>query len=102
MAEEIVFDFGLRLQQLRQERGMTQGELARRLGLSKETVYRYEHNLQDPSLKTAVRLAVLLRTSLDYLTGLDDAYTIRLSNLTMEERYVLELFLQTFVEKGKV
>lgn len=99
LPENTVYDFGLRLQKLRKNRGMTQAELADRLGVSKGTIYRYERNLQDPSLQTAIRLAVLLRTSLDYLTGIDDAYTIRIPCLTNTERQTLQLFLDTFIKR---
>lgn len=99
LPENTVYDFGLRLQKLRKNRGMTQAELADRLGVSKGTIYRYERNLQDPSLQTAIRLAVLLRTSLDYLTGIDDAYTIRIPSLTNTERQTLQLFLDTFMKR---
>ena len=99
LPENTVYDFGLRLQKLRKNRGMTQAELADRLGVRKGTIYRYERNLQDPSLQTAIRLAVLLRTSLDYLTGIDDAYTIRIPCLTNTERQTLQLFLDTFIKR---
>ena len=99
LPDNTVYDFGLRLQKLRKNRGMTQAELADRLGVSKGTIYRYERNLQDPSLQTAIRLAVLLRTSLDYLTGIDDAYTIRITCLTNTERQTLQLFLDTFIKR---
>ena len=99
LPENTVYDFGLRLQKLRKNRGMTQAELADRLGVSKGTIYRYERNLQDPSLQTAIRLAVLLRTSLDYLTGIDVAYTIRIPCLTNTERQTLQLFLDTFIKR---
>ena len=99
LPENTVYDFGLRLQKLRKNRGMTQAELADRLGVSKGTIFRYERNLQDPSLQTAIRLAVLLRTSLDYLTGIDDAYTIRIPCLTNTERQTLQLFLDTFIKR---
>ena len=99
LPENTVYDFGLRLQKLRKNRGMTQAELADRLGVSKGTIYRYERILQDPSLQTAIRLAVLLRTSLDYLTGIDDAYTIRIPCLTNTERQTLQLFLDTFIKR---
>lgn len=99
LPENTVYDFGLRLQKLRKNRGMTQAELADRLGVSKGTIYRYERNLQDPSLQTAIRLAVLLRTSLDYLTGIDDAYTIRIPCMTNTERQTLQLFLDTFMKR---
>ena len=44
MADEQVYDFGVRLRQLREERGLSQNRLAQKLGVSKQTVYRYENN----------------------------------------------------------
>ena len=50
MSADGVFDFGLRLRRLRKDRGMSRASLAKRLDVSKEAVYRYEDNLQDPAL----------------------------------------------------
>jgi len=38
MADEQVYDFGVRLRQLREERGLSQNRLAQKLGVSKQTV----------------------------------------------------------------
>lgn len=99
MDETVVYDFGLRMRQLRQDRGLSQVALAQRLGVSKETVYRYESNIQTPSLERVKQLAVILRTSVDYLLGLDDAYTVRLPNMTDEQRTTLNEFIRVFVTK---
>ena len=100
MAEEkIAFDFGMRIRQLRKERGLSQAVFAKRLGVSKETVYRYENNLQDPSLERTKQIALILRTSLDYLTGLEDGYTFRLPQLSKEQRDVSNEFLRVFVKE---
>lgn len=93
-----VYDFGLRLRQLRESGGLSRAALAKKLDVSKETIYRYENNLQAPSLERARQIAVLLRTSLDYLTGLDNAYTVRLPNLTPRQREALDEFLKAFAE----
>lgn len=98
MADEIIYDFGVRLRQLRKDRGLSQGALAKRLGVSPQTIYRYENNVQSPSLESAKQLAIILRTSLDYLVGLDNNYTIMLPSLTDEERHVLNTFLRVFVD----
>lgn len=98
MCNESVYDFGLRIRQLRTERKMTRAVLAKRLGVSTETVYRYENNIQTPSLERAKQIAVLLHTSLDYLTGLDDVYTMKLPSLSNEQKSVLNEFLRVFVE----
>lgn len=97
MTNEPVYDFGFRLRQLREDRDMSRAMLAKKLGVSGETVYRYENNIQDPSLERAKQIATILRTSLDYLVGLDDAYTIRLPQMTDTQRNALNEFLRAFV-----
>lgn len=98
MNDEQVYDFGFRLRQLREERGFSRSALAKKLGVSKETVYRYENNIQSPSLDRVKQLAVSLRTSVDYLIGLDNEYTIKFPGITKEQRDALNLFLQVFVK----
>ena len=63
MDNEMIYDFGYRLRQLREGMKLSRAELARKLGVSKETIYRYENNIQDPSLDRAKQLAVILHTS---------------------------------------
>lgn len=93
-----IYDFGLRLKKLRNKKGVTQKQLASRLGVQKETISRYENNVQEPSLKRAVEICVFLNTSLDYLMGLDSVPTIKLSNITLEQeqwlRDTIKLFFQ--------
>ena len=96
---ELAYDFGLRLKKLRDAKGLSQKELAQKLGVSKGTVYRYENNTQSPSLENAAKLALLLDTSLDYLAGLENALTIQLPDLNEEERYALMEFIRIFVQK---
>lgn len=96
---ELAYDFGLRLKKLRDAKGLSQKELAQKLGVSKGTVYRYENNTQSPSLENAAKLALLLDTSLDYLAGLENALTIQLPDLNEEERNALLEFIRIFVQK---
>ena len=96
---ELAYDFGLRLKKLRDAKGLSQKELAQKLGVSKGTVYRYENNTQSPSLENAAKLALLLDTSLDYLAGLENALTIQLPDLNEEERNALMEVIRIFVQK---
>ena len=98
MNNEQVYDFGERLRQLREERGLSRDAFAKKLGVSNETIYRYENNIQNPSLDRVKQIATILRTSVDYLLGIDNEYTIKLFNLTERQRNALNLFLQAFVD----
>ena len=75
MPDENVYDFGLRIRRLRTERKITRA-----------------------SLERAKQIAVILHTSLDYLTGLEDTYTVKLPGLSKEQREALNDFLRVFVE----
>lgn len=98
MNDEEVYDFGVRLRQLREARGLSRSTFAQKLGVSKETIYRYENNVQLPSLERTKQIAIILRTSIDYLVGLDHNYTIKVPGLSAEQRNALELFLKAFIE----
>lgn len=98
MNDNQIYDFGMRLRQLRKDRGMSRVSLAKKLGVSKETVYRYENNIQNPSLDRTRQLAIILQTSVDYLVGLDGEYTVKFPTMTKEQHHALNLFLQAFIK----
>lgn len=51
---------------------MTQEALAREIGVSRETVNRYENDKFDMKFSYAMELAKLYNVSLDYIAGLTD------------------------------
>jgi len=62
-------DFAKRLKKLRMESGLTQKELAKKIGVSRATVAGYETKGKEPSYDTLIKIAKALNCSLDYLTG---------------------------------
>ncbi|MBE6794132.1 MAG: helix-turn-helix transcriptional regulator [Ruminococcaceae bacterium] len=63
---------GERLQELRKDRGLSQEDLAKILGVSHYTISSYECNRSDPDDKSKVILAKLFDVSVDYMLGLID------------------------------
>lgn len=63
---------GDRLKLLRVERGLFQSDIAELLKVSLRQVQRYEKNLSEMTLKSAIILADFFNVSLDYLTGRSD------------------------------
>lgn len=59
--------FGLRLKKLRKNAGMTQNELADRLGKSGSAVRMWELGTNEPDINTLVELSLIFDCSLDYL-----------------------------------
>ena len=64
---------GEQIKAMRKIRGLTQKELAEKIGLNKTTYARYENGERRIPLKTAIRLAEFYHISLDYMAGLTDS-----------------------------
>lgn len=62
-------NFGENLRALRLAAGLTQEELARRIGARKQTLSRYESSSRQPGIMTARKIADALGVSLERLTG---------------------------------
>ena len=61
---------GLRLKELREQKGMSQTEAARHIGVSKQTLYKYENNIITNIPSDIIeRIAILYETTPAYLMG---------------------------------
>ena len=82
---EVANLFVERLRQAMKDRGMSQSELARRIGVRTPTVNQYLCKRKFPMMTTAVRIADALDVSLDWLCGVkekpDEADTYRLKRI---------------------
>lgn len=67
-----VYDFGLRLKELREAKKLSQKDVATRLNVVPSTISGYESNTITPSLEQFTRMAILYNASLDYMMGLDN------------------------------
>ena len=85
----MVYDFGLRLKELRERRHLSQAEVASRLELSRATISAYECNTVTPSLEQLVRMAVLYNASLDYIMGLSDRTYLYLDDLSESQQQTI-------------
>ncbi len=60
----------VRVREARLEKGLTQEELARRVGVRRETIIFLEQGKYNPSLGLALNIARVLKTSVDNLFSL--------------------------------
>ena len=75
----------LRLRDLRFQAGMTQTELAKKLGTTQRCVSNWENDNVAPSVEMLVKIADYFCVSTDYLLGRDESYNLNVSDLTAEE-----------------
>lgn len=76
--------FHERVRALRQARNMSQVELAKRLGVTKQSVSNWENDNIQPSIEMLMRIAEVLDVSTDYLLGLNSTRVINASGLSEE------------------
>ena len=81
-----VYDFGLRLKELRESKRLSQSDVANRLGVTRATISGYEYNTITPSVELLVKLAVLYNTSLDYMMGMENRSHLYLDDLTESQQ----------------
>lgn len=94
-------DFGNRLKQLRLEAGMTQQQLAQKLGVTKSVVSYYEQQERSPSPEILIQLSRIFRTSTDFLLGIDNKRTLDVSELSDEDIAVLTGMIEALKSKKK-
>lgn len=77
MLESVVFmSLGERISQLRQDKGMSQLQLAEALGISRQAVSKWENGQSSPDTINLIHLSDLLNTEVEYLaTGRKPVYT---------------------------
>ena len=64
----------LKLQELRTTAGLTQKELAEKIGVKNYTVANWEQNRTEPSIKDLIDLANYFECSIDYLLGRENDF----------------------------
>lgn len=72
MIEINMLEIGRRIKELRIESGMTQQQLAQKIGVATNTISQYEKGLSKTSIDVIVNLAAVLGTTADYLLCLTD------------------------------
>lgn len=60
---------GARIKAMRKKIGLTQAEVAKKLGIATQSVTNYEAGKTDPSIRNLISLAAVLGVSTDYLLG---------------------------------
>lgn len=80
--EAIMSEFSKRLTNLRESRDLTKTKMANKIGVSLSTYANWEYGYNDPDMNTLGKIANILDTTVDYLTGNTDDPSPRSSNLS--------------------
>ena len=84
----------------REEKGWTQAELAKRLGITRSSVNAWEMGISVPSTQYVVEVAGLFGVSTDYLLGVESSVSISAVGLTEEDIRLVHAMVAHLREKN--
>ena len=94
-----MFDFGLRIRELRESKNMSQETLGKRIGRSKPVISSYENNIKTPPLDVLIGMARVFNVSLDYLVGMKANKTVSVDGLTDKQINIIRSIIEDFQDK---
>lgn len=105
-------EFSERLKDLRKQAGLTQVDVAEKLGISQPAYASWERGVKKPTQENLVKIAQILSVSVDYLVGNSEEKADELDNiellfrmnskgLTDEEKEIFRKELIEFMEERK-
>ncbi len=96
MAEKYVCNL---LKSLRKDAGLTQKELADKVGVTNSTISFYEQEERSPSVDMIIRLSKIFNVSVDYLLGIDQKRNINLAGLKEEDIQLIQCIVEHLKNK---
>lgn len=107
-------EFSERLKKLRKDTGLTQVDVANKLGISQQAYASWERGIKKPTQENLVKLSKILYVSVDYLLGntenkqtsdvlenIEILFRMNSEGLTEDEKAVFKKELIEFMEKRK-
>lgn len=87
------------LKELRVNAGLTQKELAAKLGIGQSTIVGYEKGIREPTVSNLALYAKYFNVSIDYIVGLEDDFGVKVESdegisANTQEKELLSLFRQ--------
>lgn len=90
-----------KIKALREIKGMTQSELAKKLGITRSSVNAWEMGISVPSTQYIVELSTLFQVSTDYLLDIKESASLSLEGLTEDDVQVVFAVANQLRKKNK-
>lgn len=97
----MIINIADRIRYLRDKSGMTQTDLAVRLGISRSAVNSWEMSLSSPSIANIIEMTRIFHINADYLLSVSDRMMIDITELSNEEKELVIKLVQCFSDKKK-
>ncbi len=91
-----MYDLGSRIRKLREKRGLSQKQLAEKIGRSSSAISSYECDAQVPPTDVLLSIATALNAPINYFVDNGDAEYYSIEGLNVSQKAFLELLFQEF------
>ena len=89
-----------KIKHLREQMGMTQSDLAKKLGITRSSVNAWELGISVPSTQYIVELAGIFRVSTDYLLGVKSTASVSVEGLSEQDVNLVNAVILHLREKN--
>lgn len=90
-----------RIKSLREQKSMTQADLAKQLGITRSSVNAWEMGISVPSTQYIVELSQIFNVSTDYLLGVQTSATVSIQGLSESDIKIVHAIIAHLREKNK-
>ena len=90
-----------RIKALREQKGITQTELSKLLGITRSSVNAWELGISVPSTQYIVELAHIFKVSTDHLLCVDNTATVSVAGLTEKDIQLIHAMIAHLKEKNQ-
>jgi len=91
-----------RIKILREQKGLTQSDLAKQLGITRSSVNAWELGISVPSTQYIVELAKIFKVSTDHLLCVDHTATISIAGLNEHDIKLVHNLVSLLREKNQI
>ena len=95
-------DFGDKLRQMRTSKGLSQGQLGKKLNITKSMISAYENAIRLPSYDVLTKIALFFNVSIDYLFGFSKRQFLDTTDLSENQIAILSQLIDEFKQKYHV
>lgn len=91
---------GEKIRELRERQGLTQAELAKKLGVTRSGVNAWEMGISMPSTQYTVALALFFEVSTDFLLDVESTASLPVDGMTDEDILLVRDIIRHLKKKG--
>ncbi len=97
----MILNIGEKIGSLRAKSGLTQTDLAKKLGISRSSVNFWEMSLSSPSIANIIEMSKIFNVPTDYFLSSSDKELIDITDLTFEQKEVIYKTVALFKKENK-